>query len=303
MDPSQAERARRLLAKNPQAAQPRARPPAEAEGRPQVTPAVQSEMPDLKPGEIACPNCGRGNGPERHFCRQCGTELQAPAPPPVPVPTGPLPPPPQETMVLPVKPKDERPFFKRPVPLIITLVLVLVLFLTGIVLLGRSLAGSIGGGGGTAGGTATTAGGGGSGSGGGSSDGYKAEVAGTSGNDQEATKALDGDTSTYWDGAAASDDAPDRIGVSFGQTVNLARVVIYPGAAGDEFNNHPRPHRGYLEFPDGSRVEFELQDTADAQEISFPAVEVDGVSLNITEAYDGGPSDQVPITELQFFGP
>jgi ribosomal protein L40E len=40
----------------------------------------------IAPGEVACPRCGTGNPPERHFCRRCATELRRDAPRPVPPP-------------------------------------------------------------------------------------------------------------------------------------------------------------------------------------------------------------------------
>ncbi|MFI7482647.1 hypothetical protein ACH9EU_09535 [Kocuria sp. M1R5S2] len=45
----------------------------------------------MAPGEVACPRCGAGNSPERHFCRRCALELgrtghAVPAEPPPPPP-------------------------------------------------------------------------------------------------------------------------------------------------------------------------------------------------------------------------
>ena len=62
--------------------------------------------------------------------------------------------------------------------------------------------------------------------------------------------------------------------------------------------SEPRPRHGYLEFPDGARIDFELDDRGEAQTITFPPRTVDEVTVAVTDAYDEG--GRAPISELSF---
>jgi hypothetical protein len=289
--PEAAERARRLLAKGPAPAQPKARPPGEAEARPAAPVVKESGTPPLAPGEIACPNCGRGNGPERHFCRRCGFELIAPPPPP-PVPAAPPPVSDYDTSEIP-RARDTRPWYRRPIPLTAAILggLVAVVVLG---LLARTLMNAISGGGddgGNSNGNGTPV--------------AEAQVAPAAAEAQggQAGRAIDGDEGTAWPGEVPSEKRPARIRVTFSEAVDLSRVEISPGGAGDDFDRRPRPHRGWLELSDGARFEFELDDEADGQSIAFPARRTDRVDVYVTDAYDARPGAKAPITELRFFGP
>lgn len=72
----------------PPSREPSAVPPADTQA-PLPRPSVREPETSLAPGEVACPQCGTGNSPDRHFCRRCALELRgavAEKPPPPPPP-------------------------------------------------------------------------------------------------------------------------------------------------------------------------------------------------------------------------
>ncbi|WP_372490460.1 zinc-ribbon domain-containing protein [Kocuria flava] len=66
---------------NSTSGEPPAVPPADTESRPQRPADREEPETRVAPGEIACPRCGTGNSPERHFCRRCAAELHEPVRP------------------------------------------------------------------------------------------------------------------------------------------------------------------------------------------------------------------------------
>jgi hypothetical protein len=63
------------------AATPTKAPPA-AISAPPIAPKPQPPTTPLRPGEVACPNCGTANAESRLFCIKCATQLRADALPP-----------------------------------------------------------------------------------------------------------------------------------------------------------------------------------------------------------------------------
>lgn len=78
--------------RGPESVPPSREPPPVPPGDTRATPPRPAEHePErlLAPGEVACPRCGAGNSPDRHFCRRCAMELRQDAPRAAPQPSRP----------------------------------------------------------------------------------------------------------------------------------------------------------------------------------------------------------------------
>ncbi len=128
--------------------------------------------------------------------------------------------------------------------------------------------------------------------------------------------AFDGDITTAWqDGITESTDDANEYGIgewlklynSEGATGWLNSVTVCNGYQDDTNNTGSKDYyelnsrvKGFsLTFDDGASVEFELEDTKDAQTFSFDAVETSSVTLTILSVYEGQWSDTC-ISEISY---
>ena len=118
-----------------------------------------------------------------------------------------------------------------------------------------------------------------------------------------AQAAIDGEKGTAWAEGVRGPGQNQTLTVVLGDKVDLARVLIAPGAsdAQTKFLAQPRPREVRLGFPDGSSQTVALRDEAVPQTFAVDARGVDRVTLELLSVYKGQSGQDTSIAEVEFF--
>ncbi|MCP2342438.1 discoidin domain-containing protein [Actinomadura rupiterrae] len=120
--------------------------------------------------------------------------------------------------------------------------------------------------------------------------------------------AFDGLNDTFWGDGYGGSGAGQFLEVTFGQPRDLLNVIITPGVSKqpDQFAKQARPQviQALLTSSDGKTVTrtLRLDDAAGPQKLRLRARKVVKARLTLEAAYGAGPTVQVGITEIEFFG-
>jgi hypothetical protein len=116
---------------------------------------------------------------------------------------------------------------------------------------------------------------------------------------------LDGNPDTYWSRQAPSPDDTPHLIFQFRTQTKLARLDIISGASGDQFAKRARPKQIRLLFSDGLNLRFTLKDQHDLQTIDFEPHQTRRVRIVVESTYPGSDPapnrDRVSISEVSFF--
>lgn len=130
-------------------------------------------------------------------------------------------------------------------------------------------------------------------------------VASTELPDHRAVQAADLATNTYWSEAAEGEGIGQTVTFTFGEPVELAKILVTPGALDpnqpDLFLRQPRPREVHLVFDNGSSTDITLKDEVNkAQTFSLKAKGITTVQLSITSVYPGTGGQDTSIAEVEF---
>lgn len=116
---------------------------------------------------------------------------------------------------------------------------------------------------------------------------------------------LDGKPDTFWSRQAPSPDDTPHLIFQFRTQTRLARLDIVSGASGDQFAKRARPKQIRLLFSDGLNLRFTLKDQHDLQSIDFEPHQTRRVRIVVESTYPGSDPapnrDRVSISEVSFF--
>jgi hypothetical protein len=116
---------------------------------------------------------------------------------------------------------------------------------------------------------------------------------------------LDGKPDTYWSRQAPSPDDTPHLIFQFKTQTKLARLDIISGASGDQFAKRARPKLIRLLFSDGLNLRFTLKDEHELQSIDFEPHQTRRVRIVVESTYPGSDPapnrDRVSISEVSFF--
>ncbi|MFG3340765.1 NADase-type glycan-binding domain-containing protein [Glycomyces sp. NPDC048151] len=271
-------------------AEPPTGPSASAEGQPEAAvPGAAAPQPHPTPDGPACPSCGIGNDPARHFCRSCGTRLRQAAPPA------------KEPWwrrwrrrrrehAAGYRRKPRRKFHIRRfvlVSLIVSAVLLLIVFLPALPVSHPWL------------------------------ENLRDRVAdakpvspSTISASSEATSAefaFDGISNEYWAPDLEGDGVDEWVQADFAEPVRLVYLIVSPGVARDQeaFLAQARPEEVELRMftADGGAVTetVTLADSAEPQTFELGVSDVTAVRLTVLGTYGHEPGKAVAIGELEYF--
>ncbi|MFC4909638.1 discoidin domain-containing protein [Actinomadura gamaensis] len=120
--------------------------------------------------------------------------------------------------------------------------------------------------------------------------------------------AFDGLNDTFWGDGYGGNGAGQYLEASFGQPRDLLNVIITPGVSKqpDQYAKQARPQviEAKLTSSDGRSVirTLNLDDAPGPQKLRLRGRKVVTVRLTLKAAYGAGPTVQVGITEVEFFG-
>jgi hypothetical protein len=116
---------------------------------------------------------------------------------------------------------------------------------------------------------------------------------------------LDGKPDTFWSRQAPSPDDTPHLIFQFRAQTRLARLDIISGASGDQFAKRARPKQIRLLFSDGLNLRFTLKDQHEIQTIDFEPHQTRRVRIVVESTYPGSDPapnrDRVSISEVSFF--
>ncbi|MBW3649206.1 MAG: hypothetical protein KY458_01425 [Actinobacteria bacterium] len=120
---------------------------------------------------------------------------------------------------------------------------------------------------------------------------------------REAAFANDLHSNTYWAEGSEGDGVGETISFSFENKVDLARVVVYSGAAdsSENFLKQPRPKRLHLVFDNDGSADLLLKDQFEPQIFGLKGAKgVSTVNITIAEVYKGQGGSDTAIAEVEF---
>lgn len=111
--------------------------------------------------------------------------------------------------------------------------------------------------------------------------------------------AIDGFTNTFW---SAATNTPEQVLIlSFDHPVEVRKALIRVGVSGN-FGSTARPHAVHLVYSSARSQDLNLDDKADAQEVSLdPGGPVISLEFHITSLFRAVGSNDVAITEIELF--
>ena len=115
--------------------------------------------------------------------------------------------------------------------------------------------------------------------------------------------AIDGIKTTAWAEGVPGLGQNQTLTVVLGQKVDLARVLITPGASDVQakFLAQPRPREVRMSFPGGSSQTVALRDEAVFQSFPVDVRGVDRVTFELLSVYKGQTGQDTSIAEVEFF--
>jgi hypothetical protein len=112
----------------------------------------------------------------------------------------------------------------------------------------------------------------------------------------------DGKSNTFWSEGADGTGAGQWVRLTFSEPVDLARVIVRPGAAGSagQFKTQPRPRRLVL-VAGRQRAAVELTDSADPQTFGLDLRRVRTLEVRIASVYRAPSGRSCSIAEIELW--
>ncbi len=115
-----------------------------------------------------------------------------------------------------------------------------------------------------------------------------------------AEQALDGASDSAWAAPIGGRKEP-VIEVTFGRTVDIARLIVHNGQK-EDFKARARAQRLHLVFSTGRTTDLTLQDSPDPQTLEIDDGEgVTSVEIHVTGTFKSMSGNEMAISELEFF--